>query len=258
MDLAFITSYPRETMLLMRLPTLRQLASLMARLLLAGLAVCMPAAHAARPMITDDARIVDPKACQVESWVRANGVGPGLAWAVPGCNPTGNLELSAGAGYERPGGEGRVLASLVQGKTILRPLRTHDWGMGLTLGYATDRPAGGLHQSGPYLNVPMSASLFNDRLVMHLNLGVRRPHPEGQTLGTWGLGSETRLHERVQLILETFGERNARPLMHGGLRFWLVPDRVQFDTTVGGDSRGSQESRWVSIGLRLLSPPFLP
>ena len=27
-------------------------------------------AHAARPMLTDDARIVDPKACQLESWVR--------------------------------------------------------------------------------------------------------------------------------------------------------------------------------------------
>ena len=27
-------------------------------------------AEAARPMITDDARIVDPKSCQVEAWVR--------------------------------------------------------------------------------------------------------------------------------------------------------------------------------------------
>ena len=29
-------------------------------------------AYAARPMVTDDARIVDAKACQVESWVRSN------------------------------------------------------------------------------------------------------------------------------------------------------------------------------------------
>src|SRR5258705_4721688 len=29
-------------------------------------------AHSARPMITDDARTVDSKACQVESWVRFN------------------------------------------------------------------------------------------------------------------------------------------------------------------------------------------
>ena len=29
-------------------------------------------AHAARPMITDDARIVDAKSCQVETWSRFN------------------------------------------------------------------------------------------------------------------------------------------------------------------------------------------
>ncbi|MCX7627950.1 MAG: hypothetical protein N2Z69_05995, partial [Methylophilaceae bacterium] len=28
--------------------------------------------YAARPMITDDARIVDAKACQLESWVKKN------------------------------------------------------------------------------------------------------------------------------------------------------------------------------------------
>ena len=32
----------------------------------------LPTAHAARPLITDDARLVDAKACQVESWVRTN------------------------------------------------------------------------------------------------------------------------------------------------------------------------------------------
>jgi hypothetical protein len=29
-------------------------------------------AYAARPMMTDDARIIDDKSCQVESWVRNN------------------------------------------------------------------------------------------------------------------------------------------------------------------------------------------
>jgi hypothetical protein len=40
------------------------LAGLLAALLLS------PAAEAARPMITDDARIVDERSCQVESWLR--------------------------------------------------------------------------------------------------------------------------------------------------------------------------------------------
>ena len=31
-------------------------------------------AEAARPMLTDDARIVDPKSCQLESWVRVQNM----------------------------------------------------------------------------------------------------------------------------------------------------------------------------------------
>ncbi len=45
-------------------------------------------AHAARPMYTDDARIVDPKSCQVESWIRFNRDSTEY-WALPACNPLG-------------------------------------------------------------------------------------------------------------------------------------------------------------------------
>jgi hypothetical protein len=45
----------------------------------------MPDAHPARPMITDDARTVDGKACQVESRVR-NNRDSREHWALPTCN----------------------------------------------------------------------------------------------------------------------------------------------------------------------------
>lgn len=63
-----------------------------------SLLLCLAAgslhAHAARPMITDDARIVDAKACQVESWVKDNK-GSTEYWAIPACNFTGNLESAS-------------------------------------------------------------------------------------------------------------------------------------------------------------------
>ena len=56
-----------------------------------AIALAVPVvAHAARPMVTDDARIVDAKACQLESWVRHDPDSTQL-WALPACNPTGNL-----------------------------------------------------------------------------------------------------------------------------------------------------------------------
>jgi hypothetical protein len=37
-----------------------------------------------------------------------------------------------------------------------------------------------------------------------------------------------------------------------------VPDRVQVDTTYGDRVGAGGMERWMSVGLRLLSPPFLP
>ena len=56
-------------------------------------------AHAARPMLTDDARIVDPKACQLESWVR-DSKHTTEYWALPACNVGENTEITIGGGLE--------------------------------------------------------------------------------------------------------------------------------------------------------------
>ena len=91
-------------------------------------------ALAARPMQTDDARIVDAKACQLESWVRVD-TQAGQLWALPGCNPTGNLELTFGGAVTRPQGGDAVLTDRVfQAKTIFRTLQTNDWAWGLAAG----------------------------------------------------------------------------------------------------------------------------
>lgn len=218
------------------------------------------AAHAARPMVTDDARIVDPQACQVETWVRANQDARGAYWAVPACNPTGNLELTYGAGLVRTSGETRVDASFVQGKTILKPLERHGWGLGLTLGRSLERASGPGERNAAshYLNLPASLSLRDDDILLHANAGLRRDMAQGRNFGNWGLSSEIRLRERLQLIVETYGEAHSPTLAQGGLRLWLIPDRLQVDATVGGDLRGTRESRWATIGLRVLTPAFLP
>ncbi len=236
----------------------RPMKSLKRLAALATLYALAAPALAARPMITDDARIVDAKGCQVESWHRSNREAASQFWAVPACNPTGNLEISVGGAFEQTGGERRLAAGLVQGKTIFRPLQANDWGWGLAVGRSLDRPLGQERASSWYAYAPVSLSLRDDRLIVHLNLGLRSDRRTQRTHGTWGLGSELRLADHLQLITEAYGESGSRPFVHGGLRYWVVPDRVQVDTTVGTRlERGTQE-RWVTIGLRLLSPPFLP
>jgi hypothetical protein len=43
----------------------------------------------------------------------------------------------------------------------------------------------------------------------------------------------------------------------GSVRVWVVPNRVQIDATIGTQGGDYGANRWLSIGMRLLTPPFL-
>ncbi len=213
-------------------------------------------AHAARPMNTDDARVVDDKSCQLESWAKRID-GHTEMWTQPACNFTGNLELTVGGAWTRQEGDTRRSAQLIQGKTLFKPLETNGWGYGLAAGVSRDpRPgSGGGHDT--YAYVPVSFSFADDKLVLHTNVGWLREQGTHNNRLTWGLGSETQLSDTNWLVAETYRQGVGKPYYQVGLRHWLVPDRVQVDATYG-NRFGGEGGHWVSIGLRLLSPKFLP
>jgi hypothetical protein len=218
-----------------------------------ALLVTLPAAQAARPLITDDARLTDPQACQLESWLHLHRERNEL-WALPACNPGGNFELTLGGAVSRAGGQADSGAFLIQGKTLFKALETNGYGLGIAAGYAT-LPGSG--QSGaPYFYVPASFSFADDRLVLHTNLGAVRERESGETRLTWGLGSETQTTDRLYIIAETYGQDKGRPFFQMGLRYWLIPNHVQIDTTYGSQIGHIHDERWVSIGLRLITPPL--
>lgn len=90
-------------------------------------------AFGARPFVTDDARLTTGGSCQIESWMRVYPDSNEL-WALPACNPTGNLEFTLGGGRAKPQGEQATTDYLFQLKTLFRPLATNDWGWGLAVG----------------------------------------------------------------------------------------------------------------------------
>jgi len=225
---------------------------------LSGL-LASPATHAARPMITDDARVVDDKSCQVESWVQFNRDSTEY-WAQPSCNFTGNLELAIGGVHSRHKGRSRGTEALIQGKTLFKTLEPNGWGWGLVVGNARhpDVHADSSMIGDFYSYVPMSFSFRDDRVVLHTNLGWLREKEPMRHRMTWGIGSETQLSKRTWLIAETFGQSHGKPFFQAGFRYWLVHDRVQIDATYGDRFNSNTRERWFSIGLRLLSPAFLP
>ncbi|MDR2000223.1 MAG: hypothetical protein LBP94_01630 [Zoogloeaceae bacterium] len=221
-------------------------------------AVCLPSvvstAHAARPMITDDARVVDAKACQLESWVMRYPESTEL-WALPSCNFTGNLELTLGGVVTRETGRSRTTDAVMQGKTLFKVMDTGGWGIGLAAG-TVRRSQEDIRDW--YAYVPASFSFRNDAVFVHTNLGWLREGEVRRDRLTWGVGTEVQLTERSWLIGETFGQNRGKPFYQFGLRHWLVQDRIQIDATYGNRVDGNSNERWFSIGLRFLSVPFLP
>ncbi len=222
-------------------------------------ALAAGSAHGARPMITDDARIVDSKACQVESWVKRNRDSTEF-WALPACNPTGNLELTFGGALTRENGEDEFTDHQVQAKTIFRPLETNGWGAGLAVGTVRHphREVANGWPGDAYFYVPVSISYADDFWVMHLNAGASHMRDDGRNVFTWGLGNEIKVRDDLFFIPEVFHNAVGRPFYQVGLRYWVVKDRVQMDATFGNRAASDTSERWFSIGLRLLSPPFLP
>ena len=221
--------------------------------------VAAGASHAARPLITDDARIVDEKACQVETWVRRNTESTEF-WALPACNPVGHVELAFGGAMTRELGATRTSDVQVQAKTIFRELEPNGWGVGLVVGHLRNPGSDPKRDfaAGLYGYVPASFSFLDEVLVVHANVGVARPQERSAHRGTWGVGAEIRLNERVYFIPEVFNQVGGRPMFQAGFRYWVVPERVQVDATYGDRIGNSNGERWFSVGMRLLTPAFLP
>lgn len=221
---------------------------------LALLAYCtlLPAlTQAARPFITDDARLAEPGHCQLETWTRRDDHAH-ESWGLLGCNPWGGLELTAGAGYAKPDGAGGTQDHVLQAKTLLRPLTTNDWGWGVAIGavrHVAVDPGPNLWGT-TYVNLPASWSLRDDRIVLHANLGWLRQRRTDQHNLTWGLGGEFELLPRLAAIAEAFGDHRHQPYVQTGLRWSVLPGLLQLDGTVGGQGPGVPFGRWWSIGLR--------
>jgi hypothetical protein len=213
------------------------------------------ATHAARPFVTDDARIVDTGSCQIESFAKHHRRRPeNEVWLLPGCTPVGPVELTLGGFRTDNADAGTSSSSIAQAKTLLRELRTNDFGLALTLGavrFNTIDPALARGWS-PYVNAIGSLSVLDDAAVIHANVGSIRDRVISRTRATWGLGAEIALTSRLIAIIEGYGQEAERPSRQVGLRFWVVPNRFQIDCTLGSQPGEPDSHSWTSVGIRAL------
>ncbi len=216
------------------------------------LVLISPVVLAARPFMTDDARITTAQSCQLESWTRLYAKSSEL-WAFPACNFTGNLEITAGGGQARYQGASSSNDYVVQGKSMLKTLETDGYGVALAVGriHHPAASAGPNALGSTYAYLPVTFSLLADRAFVHTNVGWARDRLTQRDNLTWGVGGEYTIIRQVNVMAETFGDNRSSPFWQAGLRIFLVPDRVQIDSTIGNQRYGDRDSRWISIGIRL-------
>ena len=213
-------------------------------------------AHAARPMATDDANIVDPNSCQLESWIKTTHTSF-ERWAIPGCNFGHDIEWSVGGNAQQEQQLPNTQFWLAQAKKRWRMVDDGGIGVSTTLGTQQTQVArpGQPVDHDYYVNVPVTIALGDDRFV-HLNGGWVNHQSLKVTRATWGVGGEWPIRPDVIGIAETYGESVAGTRFQVGLRFWVVPKRMQIDTTYGNQVGQPEHLRWFTLGIRLLSPPL--
>lgn len=236
----------------------RRHAAVVAMLLIS--AAASPASSHAQQYITDDAAVTEFRACQLQMWH-----GERTSWVMPVCTPVRNLELSLGfIGVWEDGLDGHF-EYVLQAKTLLKRLTTDGWGAGFVAGVGRD-PA--LATTAPpqtsyYAYVPVSVSLAGDRVVLHQNTGIIvQSAARSDRLGvTWAARTEFALRrDRLLGVAEVYGAEGrapAPPEYQIGVRAFPRPGRVQLDLSYGGLLRTGRRAQGWTLGLALVTPPFL-
>lgn len=206
----------------------------------------VPAAWAARPLVTDDAPVLDPGQCQLETWIQHDPRHTHY-WIVPACHVADDWEVGAGAArlHGRGGGDGANLAVL-QAKTVLAGHRDGGWRLGMAIANEFE-PARGL--AGTWsLNLPLTVELQGDRLQWHTNFGWRRER-QGQPAATWAMALEAAIGERAALTVEAFGIRGGGAWRQLGARYTLLPGRADLDIAWGEKAGSGSRERYYAAGL---------
>lgn len=209
-------------------------------------------AAGAQQYITDDAAITEYKACQLQLWH-----GERSSWLLPVCTLFRGAELSAGLIVMRESRKHYHTEYVAQVKTLLRPLSSKSYGIGIVAGTGRDP---GLHRKrvashSLYAYVPASVSLMRDRLVLHENTGwlYDTRDGEGQHSLTWAARADVALTRRIAAIGESFGSNRGEAEFQAGVRAALRPNRVQLDASYGGSWSGDGSGAGWTLGLTLMS-----
>ncbi len=201
------------------------------------LALAAASSHAGRPLATEDAGVLDPRACEVEGAherERAAGASARVHSLQLACGVGARTQLALAASRERDGGS-RAEGLRLGGKTRLWPTAADDEAPAWTLAYALEaaRDGGGSWGRAGHAVQLVHSRPAGESLTLHLNLGHERGVPARQGRTTLGVAAE---HEGVagwMPMAELYGDDRDAPWWSLGLRWVALPERLSFGLAWG-------------------------
>jgi hypothetical protein len=216
---------------------------------IAALALLTAPAWAGRPLITEDAGVLEAGQCEIESYLaRLHQPGLTLQWAQLGCGAGLHTQLTAGAGRELSS-SGHMTVVAASGKTALRQLTGEQ--AGIAIAYAT---LGGNHIDHlrhEASEVKAVLTIPQDQWLLHANAGWVRNYAYHADKTIWALALE-RQHAfaAVDLMGEIFGDDRGTPFAQLAGRWTIIPARLVVDASWGAQINDIK-TRQATIGLKL-------
>ncbi|HEY1131402.1 MAG TPA: hypothetical protein VGF12_18495 [Roseateles sp.] len=218
--------------------------------ILSTLILASTAAHAGAPLTTEDADVLGDGDCEAEAtWARNGTLVDGLhkhyeSGVKFGCGIVRRAQV--GTTFGRSRSDTDLSDSLgISGKLSL--LDSSDGGLGISVAWEMSaylqRREASRWQSA---RIALVASQALGRSVrVHANLGAMHAHVERAETPFWGVAAEWSARDDLSLLVESYGERHAKPTLAIGLRF--SPREL---LTIGLlKSRAGGSPSWNSLGI---------
>lgn len=216
-------------------------------------ALACASVHAGRPLVTEDAGVLDAGACEIESFASRQRepssprvTGASLQF---GCGIGLRSQVALAGASARSEGQTERSWALV-GKTALNEPQEGEPAYTLAWGSAWAKaPGDATRHEDSFLNGVISLP-WHDTLTLHANLGWSRSASARQDTTGWALALEHATTPTLTLMTEVFGsDRERSPWVQVAARWTLVPERLFVDGSWGVQTTG-ERPKMITLGLK--------
>jgi hypothetical protein len=214
-----------------------------------GFAIALPA-QAEGPMAADDAGTLDVGGMKIEGVLSRDDKTRGAELGL-GYGPIENVEI--GLSFARETDHADDPSTQVRGTGIgikWVPIQNDTgWSLGVSFGYGharvNERSAPDKFTEKEYAIAGLATYRFASGQVLHMNVGSTRAKVQAdsdtagdsETLGSWSVGYEFPLMEKLQLTVEAYGEERSGPDKAVGLRYEIAEGLKLYGSVGRGNDR---------------------